>query len=95
MPPPLEAHYSAARHPPAPPPRAHAQSTPPLCPVAPGSPIKIINHFFTVAWFQNITPPAIKTLALTTKNEGQLCSVFLKVKTTISQQQKNAKTLIV
>lgn len=45
-PPPLGAHYSAARHPPAPPPRACGQGTSPLYPIPPGGPIKIINHFF-------------------------------------------------
>ena len=43
--PPPGAHYSAARHPPAPPPRARGQGTSPLTPAPPGSPIKIINHF--------------------------------------------------
>lgn len=45
-PPPPGAHYSAARHPPAPPPRVRGQGTSPLHPTPPGSPIKIINHFF-------------------------------------------------
>lgn len=43
-PPPSGAHYSAAPHPPAPPPRAHGQGTSPLYPTPVGSPIKIINH---------------------------------------------------
>lgn len=60
--PPLSgAHYSAARHPPAPPPRAHGQGTSPLYPTTPGSPIKVINHFLLGVCFQafRISLPAV------------------------------------
>lgn len=71
-PPPPGAHYSAAPHPPAPPPRARGQGTSPLYPTPAGSPIKIINHFFPGFCFQDITPPAVKTLTtLTPKKEGR------------------------
>lgn len=62
-PPPLGAHYSAASHPPAPPPRAHGQGTSPLYLTPTGSPIKTINHmlFSTGACFQDIASPAVKT----------------------------------
>lgn len=48
--PPSGAHYSAAPHPPAPPPRARGQGTSPLYPTPVGSPIKIINHTFFFNW---------------------------------------------
>lgn len=41
---PTGAHYSAAPHPPAPPPRARGQGTSPLYPTPMGSLIKTINH---------------------------------------------------
>lgn len=69
-PPPPGAHYSAAPHPPAPPPRARGQGTSPLYPAPAGSPIKITNHFFLMFCFQDVTPPVVKTLTLT-KKEGQ------------------------
>lgn len=62
-PPPPRAHYSAAPHPPALPPRACGQGTSPLYPTPAGTPIKIINHFFFsfTGFFQNVTAPAVKT----------------------------------
>lgn len=49
-PPPSGAHYSAAPHPPAPPPRARGQGTSPLYPTPVGSPIKNINHTSFFNW---------------------------------------------
>lgn len=73
-PPPLPpgAHYSAARHPPAPPPRARGQGTSPLNPTPPGSPIKIINHFLLGSASRTLLASSKKPLTtLTPKKEGQ------------------------
>lgn len=74
-PPPPRAHYSAAPHPPAPPPRARGQGTSPLYPTPVGSPIKFIYHsFFFFYWVLfSDAPQAVRI----PKKEGQTYNLSL------------------